>query len=180
VHDQRHRHSITSRNNIKLSSPTLRKLCLPCITARNHSRHHSNKNKTSKTNQRQIITAAGPTQKNGVESLQRFEVAPRTYDTILTTPVVHSSDYTRRNNANNIYEQHQHFEISFQNEKKEEKYDETLLEKLETQPTSSEVVESVLLPSSSSLSPNEVTRLNEDDVVSIYREIDKKRPSSIN
>jgi len=167
VHDQRLRHSIITRNNIKLSSPTLRKLCLPCITARNHSRHHSNKNKTSKPNQQQIVTAV-PTKKNGVESSQRFEVAPRTYDTILATPVVHSSDYSRRNNANNIHEQHQHFEISFQNEKKEEKYDETSLEKLEIQPTSSELVESVLLPSS--LSPNELTRSNEDDVVCTYIE----------
>lgn len=164
MHDQRHRHPpITIGNNIKLSSPTLRKLCLPCITARNHSRHHSNKTKTSKTNQRRIVTAV-PTDKNGVESLQRFEVAPRAYDTILTTPVVHSSDYSRGNNANNIHEQHQQFEISFQSEKKEEKYDETLLRKLETQLTSSlEVVEPVLIPSS--LSPDELTRSNEDDVV---------------
>jgi len=166
VHDQRLRHSITTTNNIKLSSPTLRKLCLPCITARNHSRHHSNKNKTTKLNQRRIDTAV-PTKKNGVESLQRFEVAPRTYDTILATPVVHSSDYSRRNNANNIHEQHQHFEISFQNEKKEEKYDETSLEKLEKiQPTSSELVESVLQPSS--LFPNELPRSNEDDAVCTY------------
>ncbi len=176
MYDQRLRHSITTTNTIKLSSPTLRKLCLPCITARNHSRHHSNKNKTSKPNQRRIVTDV-PTKKNGVESLQRFEVAPRTYDTILSTPVVHSSDYSRRNDANNIHEQHQHFEISFQNEKKEEKYDETSLEKLEKiQPTSSELVESVLLPSS--LFPNELPRSNEGDAVCTY--IKKKKTCKFN
>jgi hypothetical protein len=101
---------------------------------------------------------------NGVESLRRSEVAPRSYDIISTTPVVHSSDYSRRNNAN----QHQHCETSFQNEKLEEKYDKTSVEKKETQLTSLELGESALL--SSSLS----TRANEDDVVGVYIIIEKK------
>ncbi len=147
VHDQRLRQLITRKNNIKLSSPTLRKLCLPCITARNHS----NKNKkTPKTNQHRIV----PPEKNGVESLERLELAPRTSDTLLTTPVVHSSHYSRGNNANNFHEerQHPHFEIS----KEEEKYDETSLVKIESQP-----FESVLLPLS--------LLTNEDDLVGIDR-----------
>jgi len=90
-------------------------------------------------------------------------VAPRTYDTILTTPVVHSSDYSRGNNANYFHEQHQHSEISFQNEEKEEKYDGKSLVKIETQPIVSEVVESVLHPLS--LFTNELPRSNEDEMV---------------
>jgi hypothetical protein len=160
VHDQRYRHPIKTRNNIKLSSPTLRKLCLPCITARNHS----NRTKRIKTNQHRIINA----ENHDVESLQRFEVAPRTYDPTLTTPVVHSSDCSRGNNANHSHEQHQHFETSLENEKLEEKYEEALVVRTETKPTSSEIVESVLLPSA--LSTNELTRSNEDDPVGIYIE----------
>ncbi len=73
---------------------------------------------------------------------------------------MHSSDYSRGNNANNFHDQQSsHFEIL-----KEEKDDETLLVKIETQLTSSEIVgESVLRPSS--VSANELTRSNEDDVV---------------
>ncbi len=168
MHDQRHQQSIAIKNFIKLSSPTLRKLCLPCITARNHSRQHSKKTKNPpQTNQRRFVTAV-TNENNRVESSQRSEVAPRPYDIISTTPVVHSSDYSRRNNANHSFEQHQHFETSFQNEKLEEKYDKTSVEKKETRLTSLELVESVLLPS----------RSNEDDVVGTY--INNKNASSIN
>jgi uncharacterized protein YwgA len=67
---------------------------------------------------------------------------------------VHSSDYARGNNANNIHEQQSsHFQIL-----KEEKDDETLLVKIETQLTSSEIV-------GESVSTNELPRSNEDDVV---------------
>jgi hypothetical protein len=105
-------------------------------------------------------------------------VAPRTYDTILTTPVVHSSDYSRGNNANYFHEQHQHSEISFQNEEKEEKYDEKSLVKIETQPIVSEVVESVLHPLS--LFTNELPRSNEDEMVGNSIEEKKICASSIN
>ncbi len=161
MHD---RYPIKTRNNIKLSSPTLRKLCLPCITARNHSNRH----KRTKTNQHRIISS----ENNGVESLQRFEVAPRTYDPTLPTPVVHSSDCSRGNNANHSHEQHQHFETSLQNEKLEEKYEEASLVKTETK-----LVESVLLPSS--LSTNELTRSNEDDPVGIYIEEEEEKKALV-
>ncbi len=137
MHDQQ---SIRNENSIKLSSPTLSKLCLPCITARNYSRQHRRSKKTTQHRIQTIIP---------VESFQRFELAPRTYDT-----VVHSSDYARGNNANNIHEQQSsHFQIL-----KEEKDDETLLVKIETQLTSSEIV-------GESVSTNELPRSNEDDVV---------------
>ncbi|CAF1234201.1 unnamed protein product [Adineta steineri] len=126
---------------------------------RNHSRQHSNRNKRTKTTLNRTITD----ENNGVESLQRFEVAPRTDDTVLTTPVVHSGGCSRGNNANHSYEQHQHFETSFRNKNIDEKYEESLGIKTETKPTSSEIVESVLLPSLLS-STNEVTRSNEDDL----------------
>jgi hypothetical protein len=154
-----------------VSSPSLRKLCLPCITARNHHHHHQhthqqlNKNKTPKNNQRQIITAPNAVitaESNVVESLHRFEVAPRTYDPISTTPVVHSSEYLQENDANHFHEQqHQHFETSLQNEKIERKDDETLVE-AEIIPTKV-VSEPILLKLSSP--GNEVTRSNEEDVV---------------
>ncbi len=79
---------------------------------------------------------------------------------------MHSSDYSRGNNANHFHEQeHQHLQISFQNEKKEEIDDEGILRQIETQLTSTDVIESVFLPLS--LSPNELTRSNEEDGVGI-------------
>jgi hypothetical protein len=148
VHDQQ---STRAKNSFKLSSPTLRKLCLPCITARNYSRHHRH---SKKTIQRRIDTTV-PIEKNGVESFQRFELAPRTCDT-----AVHSSDYSRGNNANNIHElQSSHFEIL-----KEETNDDTSLVKIETQQTSSEIIGEYV-------STNEQLKSNENDVVGI-RDID--------
>lgn len=165
MHDQRHRYpSGTARNNIKLSSPTLRKLCLPCITTRQrYSRNHLNKKQTQKSNQRRLIT--GITRENNVsESIQQFEVVPRTYNTISTNPVTFNSNHSKRNNDNHSHEQHQHCEISFQTEKnREEKHNETSVVKIETKPTSSEVLESELLLSS--LTTNELTRLHDDDDV---------------
>lgn len=174
MHDQRQRRRNNSNRYIKVSSPTLRKLCLPCISARNHHPHHqnahqsSNKNKTRKNNQQQIVTA--PTavitaESNVVDSSHRFEVAPRTYDPISTTPVVHSSEYLRENDVNHSHEEkHQHSETSFQNEKIERKDDE-ILAKAEITPT--EVVsESVLLTLPSP--GNEITGSNEEDVVGIF------------
>ncbi|CAF2746442.1 unnamed protein product [Rotaria sp. Silwood2] len=160
VHDQRHRYSTRKRNNTKLSSPTLRKLCLPCITTRHHIRHHTNKKKPSKFNQHHIVTGV-PHDNNGVESLQQFEVISRTYDTKSTIPVGHNNDYSYENNTNHSHEPHQHFEISFQNEKTEEKNNEISLVKIENKPISSEIVESELLLSSYT---NELPRLTEDDV----------------
>ncbi len=153
-----------------MSSPTLRKLCLPCITARNHHPHQhnthqkSNKNKTSKNNQRQIVTvptAVNTAENNIVESSHRFEVAPRTYDPISTTPVVHSSEYIQKNDANHSYGQHQHLETLLQNEKIEEKDNEISM-KAEITPT--EIVSESVLSILSSFG-NEITRSNEDDVV---------------
>jgi hypothetical protein len=147
-----------------VSSPTLRKLCLPCITARNHRHHHNrqqtNKHKTSKNNQREIVIA--PTaESNAAESTHRFEVIPRTYDPISTISVVHSSEHLRGNDANQSHEQNKQIETSLQNEKIEEKNDEISVE-AEIIPTKV-VSESILL---TLLSPeNEITRSNEDDVV---------------
>ena len=145
MHDQP---SIRAENSFKLSSPTLRKLCLPCITARNYSRHHRH---SKKTIQRRIDTTV-PIEKNGVESFQRFELAPRTHDT-----AAHSSDYSRGNNANNIHEPLQsslHFEIL-----KEEKNDDTSsLVKIETHQTPSEIIGELV-------STDEQLRSNENDVV---------------
>jgi hypothetical protein len=154
-----------------VSSPTLRKLCLPCITARNHhhpsSRQQSKKNKTHKNNQRQIVTAATAvrtSESNVVDTSHRIEVAPRTYDPISTTPVVHSSEYLRENDANHSHEQQhqQHFQTSLQNETVEKKDVDEISMTAEILPTKV-VSESVLLTLSSL--GNEVTRSNEDDLV---------------
>ncbi|CAF3993723.1 unnamed protein product, partial [Rotaria magnacalcarata] len=162
VHDQHLRYPTKKSNNIKLSSPTLRKLCLPCITTRHRLRHHhSNKKETRKPNQHRFT--AGVTRENSrVESLQQFEVGPRTCYPKTTIPIAHNSDYTKESNANRSHEQGQHFEISFQNEKiEEENNNETSPVKIESKLTSSDVVESGLLLSS--LSANELTRLKDDD-----------------
>ncbi len=175
MHDQRQRRRTTSNRYIKVSSPNLRKLCLPCISARNHRHHHhhyhpptrqqSDKNKTPKNNQRQTITiptAILTAESNAVESSYRLEVAPRTCDPIPTRPVVHSSEYLRENDANHSHEQqYQHFETSLQNEKIERKDDEISV-KAEITLTKVDS-ESVLLTLSSS--GNEIPRPNEDDVV---------------
>ncbi|CAF2524270.1 unnamed protein product [Rotaria sp. Silwood2] len=174
VHDQRQRRHTTSNRCIKVSSPTLRKFCLPCITTRNHHRSHhhhshhhnrpqSNRHKTLKNNQQQInITPAAiiTTENNIIESSQRFEVAPRTNHRISTTPVVHSSEYLQDNDANHFHEQHQNFETSLQNTKLEKKDDEISVE-AEITPTKV-VSESILLTLSSP--GNEITRSNEDDM----------------
>ncbi|CAF4868607.1 unnamed protein product [Rotaria socialis] len=162
VHDQRLRYPTKKRNNIKLSSPTLRKLCLPCITTRHRLRHHhSNKKKTRKPNQHRF--AAGVTREDSrVESLQQFEVFPRTCCPKTTIPIVHNSDYATENNANHFHEQRKHFEISLQNEKlEEENNNETSPVKIESKLTSSDVVESDLLLSS--ISATELTRLKDND-----------------
>ncbi len=176
MHDQRQRRRTTSNRYIKVSSPTLRKLCLPCISVRNHRHHHhhphlrqqSDKNKTPKNNQRQTITT--PTaESNAVESSYRLEVAPRTFDPIPKRPVVHSSEYLRENDANHSHEQQwKHFETSLQNQKIERKDDEISI-KAEITPLKVDS-ESVLLTLSSS--GNEIKRSNEDDVVGIS--IDKE------
>ncbi len=159
-----------------MSSPTLRKLCLPCISARNHRRHHhhhpltrqpSNKNKTPKNNQRQTIivpTAIVTAESNVAESSHRLEVAPRTYDPISTTPVVHSSEYLRENDANHSHEQlYQHFETSLQNEELERNDDEI---SVKAEIISTKVDSETILPTLLSCG-NEITRSNEDDVVGI-------------
>lgn len=177
-----------------MSSPTLRKLCLPCITLRNHqhhsNRHPSNKIKTPKNNQQQLITSpavattgagaatttsvatgtsvsAIKSQSNIVESSERFEVAPRTQHSISTTPVVHSSENIQDSDVNNHREQYQDFQKSISNEKIEEKNDE-IVEETEITPTNV-VSESVIFASSlpPSLFGNEITRSNEDDMVGI-------------
>ncbi|CAF1348099.1 unnamed protein product [Rotaria magnacalcarata] len=116
---------------------------------------------TRKPNQHRFT--AGVTRENSrVESLQQFEVGPRTCYPKTTIPIAHNSDYTKESNANRSHEQGQHFEISFQNEKiEEENNNETSPVKIESKLTSSDVVESGLLLSS--LSANELTRLKDDD-----------------
>ncbi|CAF3343886.1 unnamed protein product [Rotaria socialis] len=176
VHDQRQRRHRTSNRYIKVSSPTLRKLCLPCITTRNnhHNRQQSNRTKTSISNQQQIINSPTTTAAAGtnissenniiVSSSHRFEVAPRTHHSISTTPVVHSSEYLQENDTNHFQEQHQDFEISLQNKKIEENNDEISVD-AEVIPTQI-VLDSKLLASSSLLSPvpgNEITRSIEND-----------------
>ena len=164
-----------------MSSPTLRKLCLPCISLRNHRRHHhhhhhplhsrqqSNKNQTAaKNNQRQTITIS-TAESNVVELSHRLEVAPRTSDPISITPVVHSSEYLGENDVNHSHEQqHQHFETSLQNEQIEKK-DNEISVKAEIIPTK---VDSELILQTLSSSGNEITRSNEDDLVGIFLFVD--------
>ena len=145
VYDQRSWYSLLDiRNSFKLSSPTLRKLCLPCITARHHSRPKS----SSKVNTRPHEPIVSPTRtKNVVESFERFEVSPRPNDTTAVT-AVHSGDYSRENNANNCPESQQ--PSSHSDFAKEKESDGNSLGIIETQPTSSfELVgESLLQPPS--------------------------------
>ncbi|CAF4761946.1 unnamed protein product [Rotaria sp. Silwood1] len=146
VHDQRHRYSIRKKNSIKLSSPTLRKLCLPCITTRQHIRHHTNKKKSSKFNQHHRIITNVKHENNDIESLQQYQVITKS-----TIPIIYNN-----NNNNHSHEQHQDFEISFPNENIEEKTNDKIsFIKIE------DVEKSDLLIS---LSTNELIRLNEDDV----------------
>ena len=184
VHDQRQRRRHTTSNRyIKVSSPTLRKLCLPCISARNHrhqppppphpqTRQPSNKNKSSKNNQLQTTTVP-TTESNVIESSHRLEVAPRTHDPIPTIPVVHSSEYLQENDANHSHEQqHQYFQTLLQSEKIEritaddddddDDDDDKLSSRAEIIPikTDSESI----LPTVSSLT-NEISRSNEDEAV---------------
>lgn len=148
VHDQRLEYSIDIQNSFKLSSPTLRKLCLPCITARHHSR-----SKSSKVNARPRDSFGSPTRtkKSVVESFERFEPTSRSHETVvdITTTAVHSSDYSRGNNANNFFHEPQQ-SSSHSDLAKEKKSNENSLEIIETQPTSSfELVgESLLQPAS--------------------------------
>ena len=140
VHDQRHRHSALSRT-IKVSSPTLRRLCLPCITARNHPRPLSAK--------RPLAAAAGKTHQR--RSVTTVDVAA---DIRSTTPLVHSSAYSQGNDANHSHESahQQQPEISHSKEQSEEKDNEISLVKTETKSASSDDLggDCVPLPSSSS------------------------------
>ena len=170
MHDQRHRHSSSSKT-IKVSSPTLRKLCLPCITARNHPRqqhqqqHLAGKRQPAKPNQPRLV----PTENIIDESaLPRFEVPPRTYDPLASVSVVHSTVDSKGNDANHFHEQQQqqkHFVTSLQEESNEEKNNEISLAKAETKSTSTDRLASSLFFPLSSSPPNEVTRSNEEDAV---------------
>ena len=131
VHDHRSWYSFALGNSFKLSSPTLRKLCLPCITARHHSRPKS----SSKVNARPHEPVRSPTRnkKTVVESFERFELSPRPNET--ATTAVHSGDYSRENNANNFHQSQQ--PSSHSDFAKEKKSEENSLGIIETQPTSS-------------------------------------------
>lgn len=177
VHDQRQQRRHTSNRYIKVSSPTLRKLCLPCISARNHHRHHpphpqsrqsSNKNKSSKNNQPQTTTV--PTaESNIVDSSQRLEVAPRTHAPISTIPVVHSSEYLQETDTNHSHEQqHQHCQTSLQSETIERKTDDDddeISHRAEIIPIK---VDSERVSPTLSLSTNEINRSNEDETVGSF------------
>ena len=178
VHDQRQQRRHTSNRYIKVSSPTLRKLCLPCISARNHQRHHhphpqsrqpSNQKKSSKSNQPQTTTV--PTaESNIIESSQRLEVAPRTHAPISTIPVVHSSEYLQENDTNHSHEQqHQHCQTSLQSETIEKKTDsgddDEISRRAEIIPIK---VDSECVSPTLSLSTNEISRSNEDETVGSF------------
>ncbi|CAF1251073.1 unnamed protein product, partial [Adineta ricciae] len=124
-------------------------------------RHKSNRYKRRKPIENRRI----PIENNDLESLHRPEVAPRTSDQILSTPVVvHSSNSpSQGNNANHSFEQRDHLQDSLQNEKpiENEKDKATPEIQTETKTASSEIGE-LIIPLSS-FSPNEVTRSNEDD-----------------
>ena len=155
VHDQRRSYpSSTIRNKTKLSSPTLRKLCLPCIT----TRHHSNKIRRAKINQHHIATH----ENNDAEFSQQIELGSKIHDPILTTPILNDNDESKENNFNHFHEQGQKFEISFQNNETEE----NSMIKIEPQLTSSELPESDLLLSS--LSTYERIRFHEDELVCFF------------
>ena len=154
MHDQRHRHSSSSKT-IKVSSPTLRKLCLPCISARNHPRQQlSSKRQSAKPNQRRLA----PTENIIDESpLPRFEVPSRTYDPVASISVVHSNDDSKGNDANHFHDRHQHLVTSLQEERHEERSNEISVAKAETNAASTDRRES---------SPShEITRSNEEDAV---------------
>jgi hypothetical protein len=174
VHDQRHRHSISSKN-IKVSSPTLRKICLPCITARHpphphhhhhrhrhhHSRHQlSSSRKTSKTNLHHRL-APNEDIINDDSSLERFAISPKTYDPSAILPVVHSNDECKGNDANHLLEQHQHSQTLVHKESNEELHNEILPTKAELKSISSESIMSV--------SVREKTEFNDNDAVGSRR-----------
>ena len=172
VHDQRRRRHTTSNKYIKVSSPSLRKLCLSCITTRNHYHHHhkrqqSNTRKISKTNQRQSFTAttaaaAISSECHIIDSSYRFGVVPRTHQSIPTTLALYSSEYVQENDANYVRDQHPNFETSFLN-KKTEKKDDEISPEARTTLAEGVVPETTLLKLASPA--NEITRSNEDNVV---------------
>jgi len=148
VHDQRQRRRFnTSYRYIKVSSPTLRKLCLPCITARNH--HSITKKPPKKINQ------------------QQAELAPRTYDLSTTVPAVHSSEYLLENDANHTPKQqrHEHCEISSHHDETVERNSNEISLTTANLPTK---VDSETLLLKLSPSGNEITRSNDDYVVGTF------------
>lgn len=154
MHDQRHRH-LSSSKTIKVSSPTLRKLCLPCISARNHPRQQlASKRQSAKPNQRR----PAPTENIIDESsLPRFEVPPRTQDPVASISVVHSNDDSKGNDANHFHDRHQHFVTSLQEERHEERSTEISVAKAETNRRESS-------PS------HEITRSNDEDAVGLSQD----------
>lgn len=163
MHDQRYRYSHLKRNHIKLSSPTLSKLCLPCISTRRHI-NHSSKRKTPKRNHYRIVANVNH-ENNTVESLQQCDFVSRSFDAKATTALslIPKCDLPKETNNNNIHQQGQSItEISNQNNKKtEENHNETSLSNVESKLTSSKLVEKDLLIAS--LSTNELTRLHDDN-----------------
>lgn len=105
VHDQRHRPGTSSSKTVKVSSPTLRKLCLPCITTRHrHEQENlSTKRPTSKPNQHRLNPSETIVDQS---SLVRSDVVSRTFDPISTVNVLNSSESTKKNDANHSDERH--------------------------------------------------------------------------
>ena len=166
MHDQRQRRSSVPNRYVKVSSPTLRKLCIPCITARHHRQQHNRsqqaaKSKTFKSNPQRII-APSITGNNTSEPAYRLEATPKTHERESTATVVHSRECLRDNDANQPDEQHQHFaKTSFPSEQREEKTDEI---SVEAELIATKAVAESVLPTLSS-PKNELSRSKEEDVV---------------
>jgi hypothetical protein len=167
VHDQRQRRGTVPSRYVKVSSPTLRKLCLPCITARHHRQQYNRsrqaaKSKTFKNNPQHIIAPSTSGNIGPSEPAHRLEANPETHDSVSTTPVVHSRECLRANDVNQSAEQYQHFaKTSFPSEGRDEKNDEI---SVQAELIATEVVAESVLPTSPS-PKNELTRSNEEDVV---------------
>ena len=103
MHDQRHR---PTSKTIKVSSPTLRKLCLPCISARHRQEQPalSIKRQPSKTNQHRLNPIENIIDES---SLVRSDGVSRTLDPISSENVLRTSEKTNRNDANHGIEQRQ-------------------------------------------------------------------------
>ena len=157
MHDQRPRPAIRSRRTVKVSSPTLRKLCLPCISARNRRHHHhqqrSTRSKPLVNNQHEIVST----------SAVQDNIADRRRDVSSKRPALVQVNEKRRE-SEAAQSSAQHLDSSFPTPLREKKDDQVSL-KTEATPTK-KVLESVLLSLLSSA--NERTRSNAEELVGTY------------